>query len=292
MREEAFRGYVMSQRINSRYCWRARCRSGTAADGEESDYAMLLAPTRVHGGGTGHWQRVMARMMVTGIATEAPVRRSWARYQCDDFSGAVSACCSRSCCPPTPRGIGYARATGDWPRQDGLRRVKGQRCHTALVGWAMLYVRGPAPMDPEPAARHQASSIRGSWIERAASHIDRLTSRHQIMGVAGGVLPTAIVFAASRHHPLGNRLSFVGVPRAVQRRCRAVRHPSTLCTGPIFLGGFSRGCRRQLRCRMTHRRAMVIIRVYESIRTAPFAILLINLAPLPDSIHPKPFRAR
>ena len=191
--------------------------------------------------------------------------------------------------------------------------------NTALVGWAMLYVSWPALMDPN------SMQLDTSFIDPlvrlkyfgagAVSHIGLtdLLLGNQIGGLgasqAGALFIGGSYLAARGTIRWEIALSFfVGVflTAALYNVIDAERFATPffhLCTGSTFLGGFflatewasSPGRQIPMMLYGLIGGAMVIIiRVYGIYPDGvPFAILLINLlAPLLDSIHPKPFGAR
>ena len=283
------------------------------ADGEESELRDAA------GTGSGG---VLALAMVTGIATEALCQKIMGQdISVDDFSGAVSCLLFAFLLPANAPWwlvmLGAALAIGLGKMAFG--GLGANAVNTALVGWAMLYVSWPALMDPN------SMQLDTSFIDPlvrlkyfgagAVSHIDLtdLLLGNQIGGLgasqAGALFIGGSYLAARGTIRWEIALSFfVGVflTAALYNVIDAERFATPffhLCTGSTFLGGFflatewasSPGRQIPMMLYGLIGGAMVIIiRVYGIYPDGvPFAILLINLlAPLLDSIHPKPFGAR
>ena len=239
----------------------------------------------------------------------------------DDFSGAVSCLLFAFLLPANAPWwlvmLGAALAIGLGKMAFG--GLGANAVNTALVGWAMLYVSWPALMDPN------SMQLDTSFIDPlvrlkyfgagAVSHIDLtdLLLGNQIGGLgasqAGALFIGGSYLAARGTIRWEIALSFfVGVflTAALYNVIDAERFATPffhLCTGSTFLGGFflatewARSPGRQIPMMLyglIGGAMVIIIRVYGIYPDGvPFAILLINLlAPLLDSIHPKPFGAR
>ena len=293
---------------------------------KKASYAMLLALAPAAFMAVWHWgipaARVMALAMVTGIATEALCQKIMGQdISVDDFSGAVSCLLFAFLLPANAPWwlvmLGAALAIGLGKMAFG--GLGANAVNTALVGWAMLYVSWPALMDPN------SMQLDTSFIDPlvrlkyfgagAVSHIGLtdLLLGNQIGGLgasqAGALFIGGSYLAARGTIRWEIALSFfVGVflTAALYNVIDAERFATPffhLCTGSTFLGGFflatewasSPGQQIPMMLSGLIGGAMVIIiRVYGTYPDGvPFAILLINLlAPLLDSIHPKPFGAR
>ena len=293
---------------------------------KKASYAMLLALAPAAFMAVWHWgipaARVMALAMVTGIATEALCQKIMGQdISVDDFSGAVSCLLFAFLLPANAPWwlvmLGAALAIGLGKMAFG--GLGANAVNTALVGWAMLYVSWPALMDPN------SMQLDTSFIDPlvrlkyfgagAVSHIGLtdLLLGNQIGGLgasqAGALFIGGSYLAARGTIRWEIALSFfVGVflTAALYNVIDAERFATPffhLCTGSTFLGGFflatewasSPGRQIPMMLYGLIGGAMVIIiRVYGIYPDGvPFAILLINLlAPLLDSIHPKPFGAR
>ena len=293
---------------------------------KKASYAMLLALAPAAFMAVWHWgipaARVMALAMVTGIATEALCQKIMGQdISVDDFSGAVSCLLFAFLLPANAPWwlvmLGAALAIGLGKMAFG--GLGANAVNTALVGWAMLDVSWPALMDPN------SLPLVTSFIDPlvrlkyfgagAVSHIGLtdLLLGNQIGGLgasqAGALFIGGSYLAARGTIRWEIALSFfVGVflTAALYNVIDAERFATPffhLCTGSTFLGGFflatewasSPGRQIPMMLYGLIGGAMVIIiRVYGTYPDGvPFAILLINLlAPLLDSIHPKPFGAR
>ena len=278
------------------------------ADGEESE----LRDAAGTGSGGVHGGVALGHPGGAGYGQDISV---------DDFSGAVSCLLFAFLLPANAPWwlvmLGAALAIGLGKMAFG--GLGANAVNTALVGWAMLYVSWPALMDPN------SMQLDTSFIDPlvrlkyfgagAVSHIGLtdLLLGNQIGGLgasqAGALFIGGSYLAARGTIRWEIALSFfVGVflTAALYNVIDAERFATPffhLCTGSTFLGGFflatewasSPGRQIPMMLYGLIGGAMVIIiRVYGIYPDGvPFAILLINLlAPLLDSIHPKPFGAR
>lgn len=293
---------------------------------QKASINMLLALTPAALMAIWHWgipaARVMALAMATGIAVEALCQRLMGREpEVDDFSAATSCLLFAFLLPANAPwwvvmiGATLAISLGKM----AFGGLGANPINTALVGWAMLYVSWPLLMDPNAMQLDTNlvdPLVRLKYFGAAAVNDMSLTDLimgNQIGGLgaaqAGALFVGGSYLAARGIVRWEISLSFfVGVTvvaaifNAVDPGLYAtpVFH---LLTGSTLLGGFflaTEGASspgRQIPMMLyglIGGAMVVIIRVYGIYPDGvPFAVMLINLlAPLLDSIHPKPFGAR
>ena len=145
---------------------------------KKANYAMLLALAPASFMAVWHWgipaARVMALAMVTGIATEALCQKIMGQdISVDDFSGAVSCLLFAFLLPANAPWwlVMLGGSAGDWPRQDGLRRVGSQRCQHRARRLGHVVSHGPRSWTRTPCSSTPASSIR--WCGSNISEPER-----------------------------------------------------------------------------------------------------------------------
>ena len=273
-----------------------------------------------------HWgipaARVMALAMLTGIVTEAVCQKLMGReISVDDLSGAVSCLLFAFLLPASAPwwlvmlGAALSISLGKM----AFGGLGANPVNTALVGWAMLYVSWPALMDPNTMQLDTAlidPLVRLKYFgAEAVNHIDLtdLLLGNQIGGLgaaqAGALFLGGSYLAARGVIRWEIALSFfVGVflVGALYNMIDPALYATPvfhLCTGSTLLGGFFLATEwasspdrplPMMLYGLLGGALVIIIRVYGVYPDGvPFAILLINLlAPLLDSIHPKPFGVR
>ncbi|MEG1610177.1 MAG: RnfABCDGE type electron transport complex subunit D [Bilophila sp.] len=293
---------------------------------QKTSLAMLIALSPAAIMAVLHWgipaARVMALALFTGIIVEALCQKMMGReISVDDLSGVVSCLLFSFLLPANAPwwlvmiGATLAISLGKM----AFGGLGANPVNTALVGWAMLSVSWPALMDPN------AMQLDTLWIDplvrlkyfgaEAVAHTDivDLVLGKQIGGLGAAQVGALFVggswLAARGVIRWEIALSFfVGVTlvAAVYNVIDPVTYASPLfhlCTGSTLLGGFFLATEaasspgRQISMMLygcIGGALVIVIRVYGIYPDGvPFAILLINLlAPLLDSIHPKPFGAR
>lgn len=270
-----------------------------------------------------HWgvpaARVMALAMATGVVVEALCQRVMGREpEVDDLTAVVSSLLFAFLLPANAPwwlvivGVTLAISLGKM----AFGGLGTNPINTALVGWAMLHVSWPVLMDPNAMQLDTMlidPLVRLKFFGAAAVHDISLTDLimgNQIGGL--GAAQTGALFLGGSYLAARGTIRweislsfFVGVVAVAaifntlnpDLYATPVFH---LLTGSTLLGGFflaTEGASspgRQIPMMLyglIGGALVIIIRVYGIYPDGvPFAVMLINLlAPLLDSIHPKPF---
>ena len=267
--------------------------------------------------------RVMALAIVTGIIVEALCQKIMGReISVDDMSVAVSCLLFAFLLPAAAPwwlvmlGAGLSISLGKM----AFGGLGANPVNTSLVGWAMLYVSWPMLMDPN------SMQLTTTFIDPlvrlkyfgAAAATSQISLTDMLLGnqIGGlGAAQSGALFLGGSYLAARGVIRweialsfFAGVilTAAIYHTIDPEQYATPLfhlCTGSTMLGGFFLATEwasspgrtlPMMLYGLIGGALVIIIRIYSiHIDGVPFAILLINLlAPLLDTMHPKPFGAR